>query len=152
MQSVGVLLISIAVLLGALTISAGGSAAVIAIVVFSTFYVVPGTLLIITSIYLKRYQTWAVIVGLVLTSLLLLGCLMIIAGGLINVLLVDDGDVNIGGYVMLGVGVLFLIAFSQLLYLLIKSFDVIRMGPEDNAPRGFEPIMPTSVEPDDQTE
>ncbi|MEM6312613.1 MAG: hypothetical protein AAF743_00890 [Planctomycetota bacterium] len=117
---------------------------VAALIFMTAIYIAPGIGLIVASIFLKRYKPWAVIVGIVLTALLILGTIFIAFS-----ILLFSGPLA-GGTGMLiigGVAVLFVLAFTQLILQLVKSFGIIREHGPGQEPQGFELIMGEQVEP-----
>ena len=99
-------------------------------------YVLPGATMILCWHHLKEYRRWAVIVGLVVAGLALAVSLLGLVSNVIGLLVSDRGSV--GGLIM---AMLFLAAFGQLLYHLIKSFEAIRLHEQGQTQgHGFQPI------------
>lgn len=148
MLTLGILLLLLSAcggfgMIGLATSGAANWVAVVSMVVGMLFYVAPGVGFIVCWVYLKRYQRWAAIVGIVLTSLLLLGALFMFIGMLAMALSSpDDGP----PWLMSLIPLLFVIAFTQLIVHLSKSFKAIRIheaeGPQGH---GFEPLMAERV-------
>jgi hypothetical protein len=107
------------------------------------FYVGPGVVYLITAIYLKRRQFWAVVVGLVLASIQSLFVLLGIAGILLT--LMRQPAVSIA-LVPMGVMIFVLLALAQLIYHLSLSFEAIKYAPTEEQ-HGFEPLMATPPPP-----
>ncbi len=109
-------------------------------------YLIPGVLFLIFSIFLKRRQAWAIIGGIVLSSILLLIAVIALAGVLVNFATVGHTPAALIGLVM---SVLFVAAFTQLIIHLSQSFKALKYFPVDEQ-RGFEvapvaPIVPSVV-------
>ena len=93
------------------------------------FYLVPGILYIVFSIFLSRRQTWAIVATMALASLHGLLAMVVLIGGVLQ-----QNVVGIVG------GALWAAALGQLVYHLSQSFASVRAEREEYAPRGFEPI------------
>ena len=101
-------------------------------------YTVTGWGFILGGVYLKRYRRWAAVVGIALTSLLLLGLLM-----LLGILVIMVGAAASRSHWLIALFLLMLAAgFTQLLAYLFQSFEAIRLN-QGRWPRGhgFQPIM-----------
>jgi hypothetical protein len=139
----GILLIafSLLLLIPAMLISrrAGlwGASAVVLIVI-ATFYAGPGVLYLICSIFMKQRKTWAVVVALVLASLNLILTLFSGIGLLLNIH-VAPGQTRVL-LVPLGIMLVFVAAFGQLIFHLSRSFTAIRTDPVTGH-RGFTPVL-----------
>jgi Ni/Fe-hydrogenase subunit HybB-like protein len=99
-------------------------------------YLVPGVLYLLCATYLKQRRHWAVILGLVVTSMSCFFVLMAAAGLLVAVVTMPESP-GAPLYVFLGLTVLFLAAFTQLIYHLSKCFQAIRLQPASKD-RGLE--------------
>jgi len=110
---------------------------------FLFFYVGPGAVYLVTAIYLKRRQFWAVVVGLVLASVQSLFVLFAIAGIFITVVRQSGASIAIFPVAVL---IFILLALAQLIYHLALSFDAIKYAPVEEQ-HGFEPLMAQPVEP-----
>ncbi|MEM6561617.1 MAG: hypothetical protein AAF656_08450 [Planctomycetota bacterium] len=144
MLSLGVLLLLLSGCTGYFVFIERQTGAWAELIVMAVFYVAPGIGLIVASIFLKRYKPWAVIVGIVLTALLILGTIFIAFSSLLfsGPLVGGTGMLIIGG-----VALLFVLAFTQLILQLVKSFGIIREHGPGQEPQGFELIMGEQVEP-----
>ena len=100
-------------------------------------YGLTGAGFIVASVFVRKRKRWAVILGIVLTSLALLFTTI----GLIGNLLTAAG----GGASGLGLifSIVFVIAFAQLLVHLSRCFGIIRREEAEGGidGRGFEPIL-----------
>jgi hypothetical protein len=118
----------------------------------SLFYFVPGALFLVFSIFLGRRQHWAVVCGLVLSSLMGLFVLFALVGFVLAVLRRAGEEPAVWMAVPLTVIALFGLAFGQLIYHLSKSFEAIKHPPFGQEVRGFEPLpvrplVPPPTEP-----
>jgi hypothetical protein len=106
-------------------------------------YVGPGAVYLVTAIYLKRRQFWAVVVGLVMASIQSLFVLLAIAGILITMVRQPGSSIVL---IPMGVLIFIILALAQLIYHLALSFDAIKYAPVEEQ-HGFEPLMAQPVEP-----
>jgi len=105
------------------------------------FYLGPGVLYLICSIFLKQRKFWAIVVGLVLASLHLV---FLFAGSFAYVAVLLSQEFSpwmIAPAVMI---IAFILALAQLIYHLAKSFEAIKYPPDEQ--RGFEPLMVQPIE------
>ncbi|MEA2734505.1 MAG: hypothetical protein QOE14_956 [Humisphaera sp.] len=100
------------------------------------FYVAPGASFIVLSVFVARKRAWAVIVSICLASLACLVALLGLAG---IAYWLTSATFQPPMLFPLGLALLMVFAFAQLIYHLAKSFEVIRDAPPNE--RGFEPIM-----------
>lgn len=149
MRMLGIILIALS-LLGMLPLffvpAAGPGISKIFMIFFLSailIYLIPGVLFLIFSIFLKRRQAWAIIGGIILSSILLLLSVIALAGVLINFATVGHTPGALIGLVM---SVLFVAAFTQLVIHLSQSFKALNYFPLDEQ-RGFEVAPVASVAP-----
>jgi hypothetical protein len=120
-----------------------GGLSAIATASFFVFYMGPGVVYLLCSIYLKRRQFWAVLVSLVLASIQLLLALT----GMVFLFVALNQMSRIGNFTFLLWAIipiaLIILALAQLIYHLILSFEAIKYIPIEEQ-RGFEPILPSS--------
>jgi hypothetical protein len=112
-----------------------GGRQIILLVLFASFYMVPGAIYLLCAIFMRRRRTWAIILALVLASLQCLLALIFLVGIAIDFLQSRISDLLIPAAIEL----IFFLAFAQLIYHLIKSFDAIKYAPVETHP-GFEPL------------
>jgi hypothetical protein len=116
-------------------------------------YFGPGIAYLITSVYLGRRTGWAIVLGLVVTSIHLL--MMLLAGVGVGAMIVSvSQDPRQSGIIMVVLAAtlvcVFIAALIQLLYHLAKSFEAIKYVPPDTQ-YGFEPIVSAQVAPSPAT-
>lgn len=100
-------------------------------------YLLPvGLCFIVLPIYLRRRQFWAVVASTCLASVASLVPLLALVK---LVLFFDSQPFHSAMLIPLGVLLLMLLGFAQLIYHLSRSFDAIKYL--EPAVRGFEPIM-----------
>lgn len=99
-------------------------------------YLLPGIGYFVCAKYIAQRRVWAIVLSLVLTSLLLLFAIAALA--FLTVVLLDSTQPPPLAFVLISGGILLLFvpAFVQLIYHLIRSFESIKYPPEE-AP-GFE--------------
>ena len=102
------------------------------------FFGLPGAMYVVTAVFMRRRQPWAVIVGLVVASLDGLFALLAFLGSLINVA---------NSPVMSIITLLWVIAMAQLIYQLAKSPAAMRAETQYQ-PRGFE-VLPMATRLDE---
>lgn len=105
----------------------------------------PGIMYLLCSIFMKRRRKWAIIVAIVLSSIQLLW----IGFSGITLLLSINGSSSTqqtGIAIAMGVILIFLLAFIQLIVHLSKSFSSLHHDPVAGD-RGFAPIMVQPVHP-----
>jgi hypothetical protein len=127
-----------------LVFSAAGPAEAVLVALIVLIYGVPAVLCIVAAIFLFRYQFWPVVLGLVMTGLMIFGTLAVVVGAVINLVGGVNPDANVVFWVIIGIGVLLLLAFGQLAYQLAQSFRAVHEGPQHlhrEEGRGFE-VMP----------
>jgi hypothetical protein len=103
------------------------------------FFGLPGVMYVITAIYMRRRQPWAVIVGLVVASLDGLFALLALLGSLMNVT---------RSPVLAIIALLWVLAMGQLIYQLAKSPVAMRADAQYQ-PRGFE-VIPMAVQVEEE--
>jgi hypothetical protein len=106
-------------------------------------YLIPGVLFLIFAIFLKRRQSWAIIGGMVLSSILLLLSVLSLVALLINSARAGQTPAFLIGLL---INLLFLAAFTQLLIHLSQSFRALNYFPPDER-RGFEPVAVATFAP-----
>lgn len=106
-------------------------------------YMIPGVLFLVFSVYLSRKRAWAIIGGLVLTSISLL---VLLIGVVTTTYAVSQFGQSPAVLIAFAVFALFIAAFVQLIVHLSKSFNALRHTPVDQQ-RGFEPLPPVPVLP-----
>jgi hypothetical protein len=102
-------------------------------------FVVPGTLLILAGICLKKRQLWALVTTLLVTGVLCIVCLFA-ATVMIAIMSVSPGEWRV--VFPLAIFAVLGLALVQLVYYLARSFEGIRYPPFEMEERGFEPIFP----------
>lgn len=104
------------------------------------FYLGPGALYLVFSIYLARRQFWAVVGAIVLASVQLL--VVIASGGIALIFLLNP---HVGLEPVMAIPTLLILfvalALAQLIYHLSKSFEAIKHPPYGQEFHGFEPII-----------
>jgi hypothetical protein len=115
-------------------------------IAFGLIYLVPGILYFLCAIFLKRRQFWAIVLGLVLASIQLLLTLLGAASLLAATRIRGEPEM-----ILLGVILLFIAAFVQLIVHLSKSFEAIKYAPIEQR-RGFEPTGVQPIPPTKTTE
>jgi hypothetical protein len=112
------------------------------------FYMGPGVIYLLCSIYLQRRQFWAVLTSLILASIQLL---ITLAGVIAFVVLVFSQSNSSFNFTIIPIVLLLIVilALAQLIYHLTLSFEAIKHVPIDEQ-RGFEPILPALPPQDPQ--
>lgn len=103
----------------------------------------PGVMYLLCSIFMKRRRKWAIIVAIILSSIQL--AWIGFSGATLIASIVESPGQNSGIFVAMGLIVIFMLAFIQLLVHLSKSFSSLRHIPIGGE-RGFSPIMVQPVE------
>ena len=151
MRLLGIILILLTLLgfVPFLYISGGGRAVPRLMLMFFfsalVIYLIPGVLFLIFAIFLKRRQFWAVVGGIVLSSILLIFSLLSLVAVLLNFATAGHTPV---GFIGLMISMLFLAAFTQLIIHLSQSFKALNYFPVEEQ-RGFEvaPVAPIAPPP-----
>ncbi|MEM7806724.1 MAG: hypothetical protein AAF561_01270 [Planctomycetota bacterium] len=129
-------------ILGVVGAALGGSAFIIAITVV---YLGIGIGFRVSGRYLVRHRRWALIVGIVLASLALLGSVLALVADLAALILTPGRTIGLS----FAIAVIMVAAFGQLLYHLVLGFEAIsaweRRGGTERE-RGFEPIMAQPID------
>jgi hypothetical protein len=124
--------------------SAGtGSGFSLLFLIIALVYLIPGILFVLCAIFLARRQAWAIIVGLVLSSMVLLFSLFGLVAGLIRA---ATGTSEPFMAIQLIISLVFVAAFTQLIFHLSRSFESVRYMNMD-VQRGFEPLPVTPAPP-----
>jgi hypothetical protein len=116
----------------------------------SVFYLVPGVLLLVFSVFMARRRLWAVVGALVVSSLAAVFLLVAGVGFGITISLVATRQTQVVPIVLfVGVWTVFLVSVAQLIYHLAKSFEGIKHPPFGEELRGFEvlPAAPAIIGP-----
>ena len=140
MLLLGIVFALLGLLVMAVTMNASariGARGSLAVYIIPLFYLVPGVLYILFSIFLRQRQQWAVIASLALVGVHELMALLILVR-----LVLSGVAVN---WVLIVV-LVWILALAQLLFHLAKSFESIRAY-QELVPRGFEPLPPTNLPP-----
>jgi hypothetical protein len=106
-------------------------------VVYLLLYLVPGILYLLSSIFIKRGRSWAIVMGMVLAALSLVVSLLMCVGGL--VIATTDDMVVFVGVLIFCFGLLLTAALVRLVFHLGHSFKAIKLLPPESI--GFEPLM-----------
>jgi hypothetical protein len=112
-------------------------------IIMALVYLIPGLLFILCSIFLKRRQAWAIIVGIILSSIVLLMSIFGLIAGLFQMV---TGNSEPFMLVQLIISLIFVAAFAQLIFHLSKSFESLRVL-NMSVQRGFEPLPVASIAP-----
>ena len=136
-----VLLISLAILLPVFldggSTGTGGASLNWILAAISVIYGSLGAAWILASIFVRKRRRWAIIVGIVLTSLALLFTGL---GLIANLIGAASGQ---GNALALFISFAFVAAFTQLIVQLSRCFAIIRREEEERGvvQRGFEPVL-----------
>jgi hypothetical protein len=105
------------------------------------FYMVPGVLLIVFSVFMGRRRLWAVVGALVMSSLA--GVFLLFVGAGLVMSLVATRQTSPVAFILGGVWAIFALAVGQLIYHLAHSFEGIKHPPFGKEFRGFE-VLPAA--------
>jgi hypothetical protein len=138
-----IVLFSLLMFIPVIALRGSGGAAVgfsILFIVMAMVYLIPGLLFILCSIFLKRRQAWAIIVGIILSSIVLL---MSVFGFFAGLLQLGAGNSSPLMLIQFTISLIFVAAFTQLIFHLSKSFESLRVL-NTEVQRGFEllPVVP----------
>ena len=106
-------------------------------------YVGPGAVYLVTAIYLKCRQFWAVVVGLAMASIQAIFVLLAVT--FILIATVRQPAISFS-LIPMAVLIFIVLVLGQLIYHLARSFDAIKYAPVEEQ-HGFEPLMAQQVEP-----
>jgi hypothetical protein len=107
------------------------------------FYLVPGTLFLVFSLFMRRRRFWAVLGALIVVSLINLS-LVAMAVGILVALVAQRQARPLTVFAVLAVWAVSQLAGAQLLYRLARSFEAIKLAPfGQEESRGFEPLRVT---------
>jgi hypothetical protein len=116
----------------------------------SVFYLVPGVLLLVFSVFMARRRLWAVVGALVVSSLAAVFLLVAGVGFGLTISLVPTRQSQVVPiFLFVGVWTVFLVSVAQLIYHLARSFEGIKHPPFGEELRGFEvlPAAPPIIGP-----
>ncbi|HWE03278.1 MAG TPA: hypothetical protein VG326_12790 [Tepidisphaeraceae bacterium] len=109
-------------------------------------YLVPGAAYLVIAYFLKRRRYWAIVTGLILASIQLVLALCVAASFVVMWLGQGLGQgLSPPAYIGGAVVALIILALTQLIYHLIKSFGSIKHVSIEEQ-RGFEPLIVSPAE------
>jgi hypothetical protein len=117
-----------------------------AVMLGAMFYLVPGTLLVVFSVFMGRRRSWAVVGALVVSALAEL-FLVVVGAGIATFLFSAGRATPTPAILMTAVWAVLAVAVGQLIYHLARSFEGIRHPPFGEEVRGFELLPAAAVRP-----